>query len=846
MGEVYRARDTRLGRTVAIKILPAELSGSPGFRERFAREARAVSAVEHPHICALYDVGTADDVDFLVMQYVEGETLAGRLRGGPIPLREALHLARQVASGLEAAHERGVLHRDLKPSNIQVTPDGNAKILDFGLARSLLTAPPGEGPEDSTVTALTEARAVVGTVGYMSPEQTLGGAVDRRSDIWSFGCVLFEMLSGRRTFEGGTVTQVLASAVGREPDWTVLPEGTPRRVRDLLRRCLQKEPARRLRDIGDARLELEDAEAEPPPEPEAGRGTAPRRRSLLLAWGVAGVAAILALASLLTRLPGTGGGSAMRFSAVTTFSGVETQPALSPDGRSVVFVSNHGGQWDVYVGLVAGGNVVRITDTPEIEARPRWSPDGARILFARMNESGLQDLWVVSALGGAARRVVTDGAQPAWSPDGGSIAYASGGAIWICDATGGNPRAVTRPEPPLGHNQPAFSRDGRRIAFVRRSDGPYGELAVVDPGTAAVRHLTRDGALAWSPVWSPDDRFIYFTSSRGGTMNIWRIPSGSGEPERVTAGQGADMEIDLSADGSRIVYASFRSNINLAEVSLEPESLGRRKWLTSDAARGEFAPRYSPDGRRIAYFSNRTGAEREAIWVMGADGENPVKLVEDDHVNVFPRWEGDGGHLVYVSHTAALGGPEQLRRVPLAGGAPQELPVRPWRAIWGDVGPDGRLIYQTSPRSGEVYDPRTGQRQPIESLPSAPWWSPDGRAIAYAIRPGSGDDAEIGLWIAEPGGDARRVFEGWVLWFAWAGAGELLALEGKPDFKGVLWRVDAEGRREVALPEVGIFRREHEAVVSPIRFDVHPDGRRIVIEALELLESDIGMIDLGR
>jgi len=845
MGEVYRARDTRLGRHVAIKILPVRIASTPGFRERFAHEARAISAVEHPHICALYDVGTDGGVDYLVMQYIDGESLAERVRRGPIPTPEAITLAQQIAAGLEAAHERGILHRDLKPTNIKLTPDGKVKILDFGLAKTLTGATSAGQPTVSTSaeTALTESGVIVGTAGYMSPEQTLGGVVDRRTDAWAFGCVLFEMLSGRRAFGGGNVTQILAAVVGQEPDWTALPATTPRRVRDLLHRCLQKDPARRLRDIGDARLELEDADSDEVGVP-AVESTGPARRGpATVAWSIAGVFAVIAAGALLARLPGQGGRRpAMRFSAVTNLAGVEAQPALSPDGRSVAFVSNRDGQWDIYVGLVAGGTVVRITNDPNVEMRPRWSPDGARLLFARLNDTGVYDLWVVPALGGTGRRLVLNGTYPTWSPDGRSIAYGAGGVILLCDASGENQRAVTRPEPAFAHLQPAFSHDGRRLAFVVRTPGPYGELAIVELGTGAVKWITRDGALSWSPVWSADDKFIYFASSRGGTTNVWKIPSASGEPEQITAGQGADTDIDLSADGKRLVFSTFRINLNLAELSLDPGSLGRRTWLTTDAARGELGPRYSPDGQRIAYFSNRGGAEREGVWVMDADGGNPNKLVEDNYANVFPRWTGDGQQLVFYARTQTLLRPVQLRKVSVAGGAPETLSIRPF-ADRGDVAPDGRLLYQTAPDAGEVYDPRTHQRQSIADLSGDPLWSRDGQSFAYVVRPGMRKPSDAGLWIGKLDGARRQVFQGWVVSYAWTGAHDMFVLQGQPDFNGVLWRVDSEGRRTLALSGVGLYRTEVGTGISEIRFDVHPDGRRIAIEMLESLEADIGMID---
>ena len=845
MGEVYRARDSRLGRDVAIKILPAHLASTPGFRERFTREARTISAIEHPHICALYDVGTDGGVDYLVMQYIDGESLAQRIRRGPIPPPEAIKFAQQIAAGLEAAHERGILHRDLKPSNITLTPNGTVKILDFGLAKTLTGATSaGESTVSTTAeTALTESGVIVGTAGYMSPEQTLGGIVDRRADNWAFGCVLFEMLSGRRAFDGGSVPQVLAAVVGKEPDWTALPATTPRRVRDLLRLCMRKDPARRLRDLGDARLELEEAGSGEADEPAVVSARPARRRSVAVAWSIAGTLAVT-VAVLLPMRPRVGGsGPAMRFSAVTNLSGVEAQPALSPDGRSVAFVSNRDGQWDIYVGLVAGGTLVRITNDPNVEMRPRWSPDGGRLLYARLNDAGIYDLWVVPALGGTPRRLVLDATYPTWSPDGRSIAYCAGSVIWICDASGANPRAITRAELPLTHIQPAFSHDGHRLAYVRRYSGPYGELAIANLETRTVRTITGDGALAWSPVWSPDDRFIYFASSRGGTTNVWKILSASGEPEQITAGQGADSDIDLSADGKRLVFSTFRINLNIAELSLEPGSLGRRKWLTNDAARGELGPRYSPDGRRIAYFSNRGGAERECIWVMDADGVNPIKLVEDNYINVFPRWAPDGQQLVFVSREHTLLVPRQFRRIAIAGGAPETLSTATLFTDRGDVGPDGRFIFQTTQDSGEVFDPRTRQRQSIADLAGDPLWSRDGQSFAYVVRPNARKPSDVGVWIGTLDGARRQIFQGWVVSFAWAGPHEMFVLQGRPDFKGVIWRVDSEGHRTVALSGVGLYRSENDTGIFAIRFDVHPDGRRIAIETLESLEADIGMID---
>jgi|CXWL01.1.fsa_nt_gi Tol biopolymer transport system component len=869
MGEVYSARDTRLRREVAIKVLP-EADGSDLDRlARFAREAEILASLNHPNIAQVYGLEESGGVRALVLEMVSGETLAERLERGAMPLAEVLNVARQVCDALDAAHEQGIIHRDLKPANIKITPAHTVKVLDFGLAKVLEPASPSvrRSPASPAVAAgsadaptvvspgVTRTGFIVGTPSYMSPEQARGQAVDKRADVWAFGCLLYAMLTGRDAFGGGTLVETLAAVLKEEPRWDALPLATPARLRRLLARCLEKDPRRRQRDVGDVRPELEDLAAGDPvardavgcdPEATAAAGV-PARSSATLAWSVAGGTVLLAISALVVSgLHAPAPRAEMRFSAVTSFAGVESQPALAPDGRSVAFVSNRDGQWDIYVGLVAGGSLVRVTNDPNLETRPRWSPDGARLLFSRLNETGLNDAWVVSALGGTERRIVLNALYPAWSPDGRAIAYTARGSIWICDANGERPRAVTTHEPLLVHVQPAFSHRGGELAFVRRGAGPYGELAVADLATGAVRPVTQDGALAWSPVWSSDDRAIYFTSTRGGTMNIWKIPVVSGEPEQITAGQGADSDIDLSTDGTRLVFSSFRVNLDLAELSLEPGSLGRSRWLTKDATRGEVAPRYSPDGGKIAYFAHRAGAERESIWVMDADGSNPSQLVADSYGNTFPRWAGDGQELLFSSRAGQAIGGFELRRIAVVGGAPQTLAVKPARSQWGDVAADGRLVYQTSASAGEVYDPRTHQTQQVPDLPSEPSWSRDGQSFAYIVRPDPDKPADAGLWVGTPAGARRQLFRGWAVSFAWAGPGEVMVLEGKPDLQGVLWRVDAAGGRSVVLSGVGLYRRATDPAETPIRFDAHPDGRRVVIESVDVLESDLGLIDKVR
>ncbi len=507
--------------------------------------------------------------------------------------------------------------------------------------------------------------------------------------------------------------------------------------------------------------------------------------------------------------------------------------------------------------MVTGGSLVRITNDPNMEARPRWSPDGTRIAYSRLNEWGLVDVWIVPALGGAPRRILTNAADAAWSPDGRTLCYAnlSNNTIWLASSDGSNRRPVTQPErgSTLFQRQPAFSRDGQRVAFVLRRSGPYGELAVADVNGGPLQQLTDDGASVLSPVWSPDDKFIYFSSSRGGTMNIWRVSARGGDPEQITAGQGADAELDLSADGQCIVFSNYRMNTNIAELRLDTEARQAPLiWLTTDSARGEAGPSYSPDGTRIAYFSNRIGSENEGIWLMDADGSNPHQLVDDDRINGFPRWSPDGRSLYFVSRPGGRGArrlwaKREIRRIAVSGGLPEALPIETSEPAFGDVSRDGRLVFRSPNGEVQIFDPSTNR---TETLPGVRGnilrWSPDGRHLAYLVAPREEDDSEAGLWIRNLDGPPRQLFRGWLIWYAWVNSGELLVVEGKPELQGVLWRVRSAGSppiRALAAP-VPLYYYYWASPGPAIRwFDVHPDGRRIIGSFLETREADIGIIE---
>ena len=858
MGEVYRARDTRLGRDIALKVLPEAFARDAERMARLRREAQVLASLNHPNIAAIYGFEDSGATHALVMELVEGPTLSARIKQGAIPVEEALPVARQIADALEYAHERGIVHRDLKPGNIKLTDNDAVKVLDFGLAKAV------EGDVASmdissspTISRMaTQAGIILGTAAYMSPEQAKGKLVDRRTDIWAFGCVLYEILTGKMAFSGETVTDTLAAILKSEPDWSQLPSSTPAHVRVLLRRCLQKDPRQRLRDIGDARISLEEVLSGSQESFTAAGVKFPLgRRALPWSAGVLAGALLAAVVAwkILARVPD----APMHFSAVTNFAGVQAQPALSPDGRSVAFVSNRDGRYNIYVGLTGGGSLIHVTNDANLKSRPEWSPDGTTLAYARLNDSGLWDIWEVPALGGTPRRVILNATDPAWSPDGRSLAYEnlSDRGIWISGTSGENAHQVAAtandPEGLWRNSEPRFSPDGRDIAFASRPTGPYGELEVVNLESGKIRALTHSNAMALSPAWSPDSVYIYFASSSGGTLNIWKIPARGGDPEQVTSGQGDDAQLDVSSDGKRIVFSTWRTNTNIAQLDLMVKS-GQQgmKLLTTDPARNQNAPAYSPDGKYLAYFSNLKGVENESIWISSADGSNPVQLVRDKQINVFPLWSPDSQRIVYRSEPAAGSeGDNSYQSIPVSGGVPDTI-LKNATGDFFDVGASGHLLFWNSDGKVETLNPKDSTHEILGRLPIASKWvplrlSPDGRRVAYIVTPGRENDPNAGLWVSDFKSSPKQVFRGWVLWYARGPHDSLYLLAGQADLGGALWKVGWDGRgleRILASIPISCSYWEDPAQNPQDYFDVSPDGKRVAFESQSVLSANIGMI----
>ncbi|HSF15939.1 MAG TPA: protein kinase, partial [Vicinamibacteria bacterium] len=409
MGEVYRARDGNLGRDVAIKVLPAEFSDNPESLARFEREAKMLASLNHPNIASIYGFQEANNRRFLVLELVEGEDLSRRLERGPVPVDETIQIARQIAEALEEAHEKAIVHRDLKPGNVKLTPDGRVKVLDFGLAKAW-TVDPGSGAaahlsQSPTITRMgTQAGVILGTARYMSPEQARGKSVDKRTDVWAFGVVLFEMLTGRELFTGETVTDALAAVLTTEIDLGALPAATPPPVRRLLRRCLERNPKNRLHDIADARIVIDEVLSGRIEEPAP---SAPTRRSGLrtLALAAVTVASVLGTLFVLATRPDRLPPEPVRVRRLT-LSGHDQQPSVSPDGRFVAFASTRDGVSQIWLKQIEVGGEQRLTEGADF--RPHFAPDGNSIGFLHEAEPGRYDLYRTALLGGQPGRLVAN------------------------------------------------------------------------------------------------------------------------------------------------------------------------------------------------------------------------------------------------------------------------------------------------------------------------------------------------------------------------------------------------------------------------------------------------------
>jgi Tol biopolymer transport system component len=746
MGEVYRARDTRLARDVALKTLPADVAADPERRSRFEREGKAVAALNHPGVLALFDVGDAGGIAFMITELLEGDTLRERLLRGPIPCERAAEWGAAAADALAAAHERGIVHRDLKPENLFLTRDGRLKILDFGLAKDIAVA--AVEHEAETLQSPTRTGVVLGTLGYLSPEQARAEAVDARSDIFSLGCVLYECLTGRRAFDGRTAQDLIAAVLRDEPPAAAslrpdAPEGLVR----VMERCLAKEKSQRFQSASDLAFALRGA-SRPSSGAPGGRATPGANRSARRPWLAAAALGIVGLAAgyALNRPPDTHDPVVV---ALTGGASREASPAISPDGKFVAYLASAGGRTDVWVKFVGGGPGVNLTASSELEIQSNAtvggleiSPDGSAIAvnagLPGATSSG-RGTWLIPApLGGPLRLLVQHSGGLRWSADGQRIAFmrpdpASGDAILVARADGGDERVLVPPAFGIHAHEPAWSADGAFIYFNRgpmnNNQAPTEIWRVPSGGGEAERVVATQG-IAESPLPTPDGRGLIYAGDRaGGALNLrWR-PLGGGSERGLTRGAGDYVAPRLSRDGRRLVCEARTSNGALRRFDLRQPAGEAGSELTAAGGDDE-SPSIARSGR-IAFASSRNGTRD--IWVSEPDGRNPRPLTSDPESDSLPAISPDGTRVAFVS---TRGGRRGLWLVATDGGPPSLLVAVEVldRASWSADG--GRLLYAAEGANHRpglwIVPAEGGTPTPVPGVSGrCPAWSPASDAIAY-------------------------------------------------------------------------------------------------------------------
>ncbi len=869
MGEVYRAHDHTLAREVAIKVLPPAFSADAPRRARLEREARLLASLNHPNICAIYGLADADGVRFLVLELVEGETLADRLqsRGAGLPQREVLAIARQITDALEVAHEKGIVHRDLKPANITITADGVVKVLDFGLAKAIA----GERSSPEATPAETREGAFMGTAAYMSPEQARGLAVDKRTDIWAFGCVLYEMLTGHVAFPGPTVSDTIVKVLEHEPHWSALPETTPAPIRRLLLRCLTKDPKRRLRDIGDVRIEI-DAIDEVLPGGSA-PAAATKTRTTWLPW-IAVTA--LAVAVVVWDIQRTGDTlddpmAGARFTRFTDWEGTEGGAAISPDGRFVAFIADREGEFDLWVSQVGTGEFRNLTaNIPSLGAPHRllrsvgFSGDGADIWFSISADPVLSRKMLVPLAGGTPRAFLGEGdATPSWSPDGSRLVYFKNtnpsDLLFTADRTGGDATEVRieasdqagwsrGPQRTHNHN-PIWSSDDRWLYFVhgwQRTLNWTDEMDVwrVPPSGGAPERLTNQNT-AVTFLTPLDGRTLLYVAhgEEGAGPWLWALDTRSGITRRVSSGLEQYTSIAASRDGRRVAATLVSPTADLWTVPIldrpaEDRDVRPYRLPTARA----HAPRFS--ARSLFFLSARGSAD--GLWRFQDGQAFEVRKSADGAMFDPPAVSRDGSRvavvlanrsrrrlaIMSVDGTGLRGAAESIDIHGTADWSPDDQ----WIVAGGIDDAQGQGLFKIPVNGGPPVR--------LVSGPAAnPVWSPDGKLIVYAGALATGQEAPL-LGVRPDGVPVElpplRVRPGGHRFLPDGRGLVYLSRSDSLDF----WVVDLETKKARQLTRLTGQGRSGRFDITP-GFDITLDGKQIVFDRSRE-NADVVLIDLPK
>lgn len=832
MGHVYRARDTKLGRDVAVKVLPRLFAADAERLARFDREARLLASLNHPHIAAIYGFEQTSGVRALVLELVEGPTLAERLQRGPLPITEALGIARQIADALEAAHERRIVHRDLKPHNIKVKPDGSVKVLDFGLAKAVLGAANDADVSPASTTSIDGTRdgIVLGTASYMSPEQSRGHAVDRRTDIWAFGCVLYEMLTGHPSFAGGTISDTLAAVLKQEPDWQALPADTPPGVRSLLRRCLRKDPVDRLHEIADARIEIQEAIAEPAaiaPTGAVRRDAARWVRAIPWVVAAGSVAVALLLGYSESRSNGSPAGPVTRLD-LDLPPGVElwVYPpgiVLSPDGTRIAFVGVLRGSRQLYTRRLDQFETVPIRGTENANS-VFMSPDGRALGFITADLA----LKKVSLADGLVTTVEHDAefsAGAAWGADD-RITFVRAGALWQVPATGGPAKQLTTLDSEkreLLHAWPSVIAEGRILLFASITGSSRGasHIEALSVPTGHRRVIVESGTF---PLYLSSGHLVFFRDGAllGAPFDVDRLEV-TGPVVRVLENLAVGTIMDaplaaLSNAGSLMYAPSDAGTTRLVWVSRQGVELP----ITETPRRYQY-PRLAPDGRRTAVA---TGGD---LWIQDIARATFTRLTSERTVgNAFPVWTPDGTRVLFRTSTGMywIGGDGSSHPQAIDGAVSGDIPC--------SVAPDGdtlAFMRQNAQTSRDVYVlslHRQSRPRPVVNTPAfegGAQFSPNGHWMAYA----SDESGQMQVYVRPFPGPERR----WQV-STQGGTQPLWSRNGKEIFYRLgnkMMVVDVSAGVDVTLsqPRQLFEQRYVFQNVSLANYDISPDGQRFVM-----------------
>ena len=849
MGEVYRARDTKLGRDVALKILPASMTADADRLTRFEREARLLATLNHPNIGAIYGLESRPSnrpgeqgAPVLVLELIEGQSLADHISvmpRGRARVRAALEIARQVADALDAAHERGVVHRDLKPGNISITSAGVAKVLDFGLAKTQVDPSGSDIANSPTVTVEgTREGVILGTAAYMSPEQARGRAIDKRTDIWSFGCVLYEMLAGTKPFAGESTSDLIVAILERQVDLSRLPAETSPVVRRLLQRCLEKDVRRRLRDIADARADIEEelagrASTEAPLPSRAGRlSPALAAAAALLLIGGPAIGWMAARRSIESPPP-----SFDRVTRLVATAAHEYSPVLSPDGKWIAYLSNARGRTDVWVKFIAGGDPANLTAGAEAFAEDSGnivqsadyisglavSPEGTQIAFSVLDSLNRISSWVVPApLGGVPRKLLADGHSGLqWSPDGKRRVFVRtggslGDALLVADADGQHEIVLAERKGARHIHWPRWSGDSKYIYFNHGPQNfniePTGVYRIAATGGAIEPVIATARRAAFPFLNSDGTGLVYAGNPDTVDLNLWWHDLRTGRDTRLTSGVGEYTQPVLSSDGRMLIGTVLDSRQSLQRVAVDVDKPQLQPVTNGDS--GDFDPWLSPDGERLVFSSSRTGHRN--LWTARGGVTAPAPLTSGPTFDERPAVSPQGREVAFVSDR---GGQRGIWLISADGGTPRLV-------VNADVidtlswSPDGKQLVYATPNGDApgltLVEVATGKTTPLKTLGVSPTWSRD-NVIAF-VEPRGGTLGAF-VQLIRPNGepvssspldtaDAPRLGNGSVVW---SPDGKRIAasmLPGGGD--GSLWIVDPASPKPyhklLDLP-AGVFTR---------------------------------------